>query len=168
MKIGVLSDTHNNRSNLQWAVGVLHSENITTIIHCGDLILPDMLALLKNFQIIFLFGNGDTETAPIRTYLSGLHPDNSCSYVFTGSLGGVSISATHGHLPGKVDELSRSGDYRFVFHGHSHRRKDELNASTRVVNPGALGGLKPQERSFCIADLESQTVEFKLMHQAVR
>lgn len=40
-----------------------------------------------------------------------------------------------------------------MFHGHTHRRHDGRVGATRVINPGALDGLRYEKRSFAILDL---------------
>jgi putative phosphoesterase len=163
MKIAILSDTHNHRANLGKAIEIIQTQQIETIFHCGDLILPDLFTLFNGYRLIFTFGNNDTQLQAIWGELMNAETGNTCAYVYHGEIEGVPIAATHGHIPGKVDELAESGQYRYVFHGHSHRRKDQTVGSTRIINPGALGGLKPQERSFCILDLETDQAEFVLL-----
>ncbi|HEX6384688.1 MAG TPA: metallophosphoesterase family protein [Anaerolineae bacterium] len=80
--------------------------------------------------------------------------------VFTGKLDAINIAATHGHLSGKVEELVRSDHYAFVFHGHSHRRRGETIGRTRVINPGALGGLHPESRSIYLVNLVTGDTHF--------
>ncbi len=67
----------------------------------------------------------------------------------------MKIAATHGHLEGVVENLVESREYAYVFTGHSHRRKDEMIRATRLINPGALGGMHVEKRSFVILDLTS-------------
>jgi putative phosphoesterase len=161
--IAILSDTHNNSVNLFNALVRVDHSGIGTIIHCGDLGQPERLSALRPYRLIFTLGNNDTNVQAIRTGVISMGSENSCAYTFSGEIDGVPIVVTHGHIPGKVDELVQSGLYRYVFRGHSHRREDRIAGATRVINPGALGGLKPQERSFCILDLETGQVEFVLL-----
>ena len=139
MKIGVLSDSHNNVTNIQTALAAFRMEGIGTIIHCGDLTSKETAATLGGFQVIHTIGNGDADAGSIRQALKGLNADNFSAHVFTGELGGVSIAVTHGHLNGKVEELVHSGLYRYVFFGHSHHRQDQEYGDCRAINPGALG-----------------------------
>ena len=48
----------------------------------------------------------------------------------------------------------------YIFHGHTHRRRDEVVHGTRIINPGALGGMSREHYSFCIVDLGLEDVEF--------
>lgn len=165
MKIGILSDSHNNVTNLRRALDLFRAQHITTLIHCGDMTSPETAAHVAGFQLIYVLGNSDGSAEALHNTIADLHPGNIFEReAYTGTLGGVRLAATHGHLPGKVDSLVRSGRYSFVFHGHTHRqRNDEVagwRRKTRLINPGALGGSHYQPRSVCILDLESQEVRF--------
>ena len=163
MKIGILSDTHNHIENLQAALGIFKQKSICTIVHCGDLTRLEIVPLLVDFRVIYLAGNGDILWNEIRQNLLDMNPLSFGGLVFKGELDGVKIAATHGHLEGVVAGLVNSGEYNFVFCGHSHRHKDERIGKTRLINPGALGGLKPEPRSICILDLKSGQAEFVML-----
>lgn len=160
MKIGILSDTHNNLPNLRSALDLFQRSGIDTLIHCGDFTGVEAAQALGGFRAICVFGNGDAASGEIRQALLAQNPQNYAGLVYTGELEGSRIAVTHGHLPGKLDELVHSGKFDYVFRGHSHRRTDERFGFTRLINPGALGGLHPEERSVCILDLHSGKVEF--------
>lgn len=160
MNLGILSDTHNNLQNLQIALDHLRSEGIDTIIHCGDLTGVEVAQAMQGFHVICTLGNGDIASGEIRQTLAGLKPENYTGMVYRGRIGGARIAATHGHMPGLVEELVRSGEFDYVFKGHSHQHKDEHIGYTRLINPGALGGLRREERQFCILDLDSGKAAF--------
>ena len=61
--------------------------------------------------------------------------------VYYGEIGGVPLAVTHSHIDGKVMELVQLKRYEWIFHGHTHRKRDEIIKGVRIVNPGALGGL---------------------------
>jgi predicted phosphodiesterase len=67
---------------------------------------------------------------------------------------------THGDNEGFLDGLIGSGKYAYVLHGHTHRRRDQTVGSTRVINPGALGGMRRERRSLCILDLTTARARF--------
>lgn len=160
MKIGVLSDTHNNLPNLRGALDLFGKENIDTIIHCGDLTGVEIARAMQGFRVICVFGNGDFATGEIRAALLEMNPENYAGMVFTGRIGEARIAAAHGHLPGSVEELVHSGAYDYVFHGHSHQHSDDTAGFTRLINPGALGGLHHEARQVCTVDLEAARVKF--------
>jgi putative phosphoesterase len=162
MRIGILSDTHNHVANLRRALDLFRAEGITTLVHCGDMTSPETAAHLADFQVIYTVGNSDGSAGALHNVLADLHPDNIFTESWTGTLGGVRLAATHGHLPGKVESLVRSGRYAFVFHGHTHRRRDETAGwrRTRIINPGALGGARYEPRTICVLNLATHVVHF--------
>jgi putative phosphoesterase len=160
MLLGLLSDTHNSLTNLQQVVREFRTQGIQTVLHCGDLTDLETALLLVEFQVICTFGNGDWNANEIQRGLSYYRDDNICGIDYRGEIGGVKIAATHGHLHGMVENLVQSGEYAFVFHGHTHRHKHELIGRTHLVNPGALGGRKLEARSFAIIDLSLDQVKF--------
>ncbi len=161
--LGLLSDTHNNLRNLRAALQVFRAEGVTRLIHCGDLTGPDLAEELAGFEVNYLEGNMDTNRAAIAAGLRKMNPANHALDTFTGEIGGVLVGATHGHVPRAVEKLARSGRYAWVFHGHTHRRRDERVGGTRIVNPGALGGLKPEPRSICLVDLAKGEARFVII-----
>jgi putative phosphoesterase len=161
MRIGVLSDTHNNIGNLLKALRLFKDEGITTLVHCGDMANVTTARQMSGFDIIYVNGNMDDSAAAVNDTLWTLNPNNETpGALFSGKLGDVKIGVTHGHLPGKLDKLIRSR-HAFVFTGHTHRQRDEIVGKTRVINPGALGGARYGARTVCIVDLDSRDVRFK-------
>ncbi len=160
MKIGILSDTHNNLENLRSALELFKSEGIDTLIHCGDLTGIDLVPAMEGFRVIFTFGNGDVASGEIRAALLAQNPENYAGLVYTGRIGEARIAAAHGHLPGSVDELVHSGEYDYVLKGHSHQHIDEKVGFTRLINPGSLGGLRREDRQVCVLDLDAGKTKF--------
>ena len=160
MKIGVMSDTHDNLSNLTYVLNTYRERGIETIFHCGDLTSLEMVSHFEGFRVIYTFGNMDFVTGAIRKRLQKMREDNFAGEVFRGKLNGVLLAATHSHINGKVMELVRAGGFKWLFHGHTHEKRDEVVRGVHIVNPGALGGLGREPRTFCVVDLEDESVEF--------
>ncbi len=161
MRLGLLSDTHNSMANLHMAINHFRRAGVETVIHCGDLTSLEAALQLVEFQVICTFGNGDWNANEIRQNLMYFRPENFGGLVFRGDIAGKKIAVTHGHLPGILEDLILCGEYAYVFHGHSHRRRDELIRATRVINPGALGGKKVETRSCAILELENDELIFE-------
>ncbi len=159
MNLGVLSDTHDDVANLEIALDAYRKRRVTQLIHCGDLISPATALHLKGFEVIYVDGNMDHESEEIFRTMRELNPRNVVLPTFEGQIAGVSIGVTHGNDAQELERLIRSGIHRYVFTGHTHRRRDETIGSTRVFNPGALGGLKFQSRSYSVVDLASGEIE---------
>jgi putative phosphoesterase len=160
MRIGILSDTHDNVSNLLKAKRLFRGEGISTLIHCGDMTSASTARQMIDFDVIYVNGNMDDADAVNDTLWMLNNNCETPGLVYTGKIGGVNIAATHGHLQGKLDQLLRWRRYDFVFHGHTHRQRDETIGKTRVINPGALGGARYGPRTVCILDLDSREVQF--------
>ena len=161
MKIGVLSDTHNNESNTVAAIQHFRQRQITQLIHCGDVTRSDILAHFTGFQMALVEGNGDD---PVRLrmalrehpHIFFAGPDVSLEFA------SVTVAACHGDDDSRLAGLANSGLYSWVFRGHSHIRgiKRATIGSTQILNPGALGGRRVQSRSIAIVDLVANTAEF--------
>jgi uncharacterized protein len=160
MKIGVLSDTHDNLTNLITVLEAYRDRGIKTLIHCGDLTSLDIVSYFKGFRLIYTIGNMDIATGTIKKSIEKLDTDNYAGMVYRGKLNGVPIAATHSHIDGKIMELVREKRFKWIFHGHTHEKRDEVVRGVRIVNPGALGGLGREPRSFCVVDLDAENVEF--------
>jgi putative phosphoesterase len=160
MRIGILSDTHNRVEALAAALNVLRREGIDTLFHCGDVTTLETARLMAGFTVHYVYGNGDADAPEIREMLLANNSGSSGGLVFSGELDGVTIAATHGHLAGKVQALIASGEYDYVFHGHTHIQRDLMINRTHVINPGALGGTRNDSRNLCILDLRNGQTDF--------
>ena len=143
MKIGVLSDTHDRHDMVALALQALKAEGAELLLHCGDITSVDTVRLFEGDTIHFVYGNCDydhkTLTAAIGEVGGEVH-DPFGSLEFDGR----KIAWSHGHRPEVVRELINSGDYDFVFHGHTHVVRKEVIGSTTVINPGALHRAAPK------------------------
>jgi hypothetical protein len=160
MKIGVLSDTHDHLSNLLAALAACREQRIDTLIHCGDLTGLELVSHFEGFRMIYTPGNMDFATGAIKKRFEKMRADNFVGSVFRGQFDRVNVAATHSHIESKVMDLVSSKKFRWIFHGHTHQRRDEEINGVRIVNPGALGGLSKESRSFCIVDLNAEDVQF--------
>ena len=152
MKIAIISDTHNNLNNIQLVRQAILTQDVEAIIHCGDLTDADVLDYLDDFRLYCVFGNGDY--APeVEERVAWLGSDNKAGESLDLVLGSKRIFVTHGHWHSLLRKALDSGRYDYVFHGHTHRFKDEMVGVTRVINPGSLGGKRVEDRSFVILDL---------------
>jgi putative phosphoesterase len=159
MRIGIISDSHDDRSNLETALGILKAEEISRVLHCGDLCGPTIVELLSEFDVWIARGNMDRHPELSQAVRETVGGDRLAeSHRLT--LDGHSIAMIHGHQESQLRRLISAGEQAYVFHGHTHRRRDLCIGQTRVINPGALGGMRWQQRSFCILDLASGEATF--------
>ena len=159
MKLGILSDTHNNLDNTRRALDVFRQHGVEQIIHCGDITLPQVVTLFGEWPVVFVFGNLDREHAELTAAVKRLSGTSSIDYEYAGTLGGASIAVYHGNDDEYLASLTTGGRYDYVFHGHTHQRRDDTFGRTRVINPGALGG-RGSARSVCILSLSNGLARF--------
>lgn len=160
MRIAILSDTHNERIRLRSVVAECRAEKIHVLIHCGDSTSPNLIEEMDGFEVIYTFGNGDSSQNQIHQAVLATHPNSYCGYSYQGPVGGVQIGVAHGNMPELLDSMVESGKNTYIFSGHTHRRSDILVHTTRLINPGALGGTYHEEHSFAILDLEDGDLQF--------
>jgi len=153
MKIAILSDTHDHRDNLIAALKTLKRESIRTVIFCGDLTDAGLVPLMAGLEVHLVEGNVDSDRAALRRAVERLGAGSTFGLEYAATIEGKQVAVLHGHLTDRLIETIHGGLHDYVFHGHTHRRRDERIGRTRVVNPGALGGMHFQTRSFAILDL---------------
>lgn len=153
MLIGIVSDTHNQRENLAWAAECFRAQSILTVLHCGDVTHPEMLRALAGFEVYLAFGNGDNATGAMDALLKRLNPANQAADQLTFFIADKSFLMMHGDRRAGLSRAILSGEYDYVIHGHTHRFRDEMVGNSRVINPGALGGVAYEPRSAAILDV---------------
>ena len=139
MKIGVLSDTHDNLDNLLTVLETFRDRDIETVIHCGDLTDFSMISHFSGFRLIYLIGNMDQATGTIKKRVENLREDNFAGLVFQGKLDGIMVAATHSHIEGKVMALVQEKRFDWIFHGHTHQWRDETIRGTPDCQSRRIG-----------------------------
>jgi predicted phosphodiesterase len=69
----------------------------------------------------------------------------------------IKIAFLHGDDKNLMNEIEESGEFNFLFYGHTHRAAEHRTGPTRVINPGALHRADP--KTFVLLDLPSGEVE---------
>ncbi len=160
MILAVLSDTHDNHSSILKALEVARGRGATEILHCGDLTSASTAAMFRGWTLHYVSGNMDRETGEIRAAVDRLGMGSSFGGELHLERDGLQIALLHGNRPDRLAAVIQSGSFDFVFHGHTHRRRDEFVGQTRVVNPGTLGSVSTEKYSFCTLDTSTVEIEF--------
>ncbi len=161
MKIGILSDTHDNLRAVQKVCDLFAAERITTLLHCGDVCGPAVVEALDGFTVYFAQGNQERITA-LRKAIDA-RQEGRLAPLHTLLLDGRSVALLHGDDSNTLHRLISSGMYDYVIHGHTHRRRDQRQGRTRLINPGALGGVQWESPSACTLDLDTDEVRFYII-----
>lgn len=157
MRIGILSDSHNHLERTRAAVRILVEAGAETLIHCGDLATPEIVAACAVRPFYFVFGNHDGDSTP-HLEAAALAAGATClGWGGVVELAGKRIGVVHGHLATdrKRVEAERP-DY--LLSGHTHTPLDGMDGPIRRINPGAL--FRAREFSVAVLDLESDVVTF--------
>ncbi|MBE0520973.1 MAG: metallophosphoesterase [Candidatus Methanoperedenaceae archaeon] len=160
MKIGIISDTHDNQSAIDEAVRVFNREEVELVIHAGDWNAPFSMVRLARAKarIVGVFGNVDGE----RDFMKEKAEEAGVEILGdSGELeeGGIKIALYHGNQEMFVDALSRSGMYNVVARGHTHNPELKNTGSCLVINPGEGCGYLTGKRTLVILDTASMAAD---------
>jgi len=167
MKIGIISDTHDQILRVKQAVGIFTDNKADMVVHCGDIVSPFTLQFYRELKcpIKFLLGNN---TGDIRLHIE--YAQNfglaNCEFgiFFSFEAGGKLIAAYHGEEPEITNALLKCGEYDCVFSGHDHTAKIEMVSDTLHVNPGTLMDKHKENMAApSVAIYDSESNEAKLI-----
>ena len=158
MKIGVMSDSHDNLPNIRRAVDLFATEGAECLIHAGDFVAPFAVREILKFpgQSYGCFGNNDGERAGIRKLWAQVY-DPPHELV----LGGRRILLMHDLLPPEQWPSSMRTP-EVVIYGHTHDMVVKKEPTGPLyLNPGEAGGWLRGHPS--VAILETETLEVRVM-----
>lgn len=141
MKIGVISDTHDQGPLIEKAVERFNQEGVGLVVHCGDWVSPFILYSFKELKAPMqgVFGNNDGDKfrhlmARDKLSLDIHYEDRFLELNIADRL----IAVFHGDYQEIIDALVTCGKYDAVFHGHTHQKINSHFGSTLSLNPGSL------------------------------
>ena len=156
MKIGIISDTHDNLEMTEKACAIFKSRGIDFIIHCGDFTSSKIVKLFKDFNCRFVMGNADKDSDDLNMECGILGFEGLMeSREF--ELSGKKFLVIHGNVVSLFRDAVASGRYDYIIKGHTHYFEDYVRNNVRVINPGSLFG--SDESTIAILDVESGEVE---------
>jgi len=159
MKIAIISDSHDNSTNLKKIYLIIKEEKIKTIIHCGDIASIDILKeIFSKFEgkIYAALGNLDKD----RDFSIEKDPKLPQLKVFPeyGTIKDIAFT----HFPEIAKKLSENNKYKIVFYGHTHKPWEEKINKTRMVNPGNVAGII-YRATFAIYDTITEKLILKIL-----
>ena len=160
MKGGLLSDTHNHLRETRRALDLLVERGAAHLVHCGDAgaEVVDLLAavcLEHGLRAHVALGNCDRDDdARYAPQPAGIVRDLSPEF----TLAEKRCVAVHGDNAHRLESVSTSGEFDYVFTGHTHARADRRIGKTRVLNPGSPVRPRDGPPSVALLDLASGEV----------
>lgn len=159
MRVSIMSDIHDNISNLKKAIKISNENNVEQIIFCGDFCSPIPARIFGEFKgdVHIVFGNGDGDPLTIQRFAYTEFPNLKIHGQYAElDINGKKIGVTHYPIYGRA--MAKTGDYDSVFYGHSHDRAKERFGECLCLNPGEIMGWKGKA-SFAIYDTKTNTAE---------
>lgn len=159
MKIGIISDTHENMPKIRKAVEIFNREEVGVVLHAGDIISPITATEFSRLKAPFIgvFGNNDGDKLFLTERYKNFGEIHSKRY--EGKFDGRRLLLIH--EPDMLEALSRSGVYDIIIYGHTHRPEINRQGDTLVINPGEAGGWITGRATAAI--LNTETMEADLV-----
>ncbi|MGE4358125.1 MAG: metallophosphoesterase [Candidatus Omnitrophota bacterium] len=160
MKIGIISDTHDNLENIEKILTLFKKEGINFFIHAGDYVAPFSLKpyFEKGFDFIGVFGNNDGEKTGLKEKSNGKIKEPP--YIL--NLGGKEILVVH--ELSQIRELNQVELPHIIISGHTHIAEIKKEENRLFINPGEAGGWLSGRSTCAILDLhkmEAKIIEIK-------
>ena len=160
MYIAIISDIHDNVTNLTKCLDWCRQNKIDRLICCGDVTNSTTLRFLTyNFlgPIHLVRGNVNLyDEDRIAQYKNIINYGRIGRFELAGKTIGIC------HEPYLVEYVLKQGFCDVVFYGHTHDPWEEKRGRTLVVNPGTLGGVL-QRATFATWDIKADKLELKIL-----
>ncbi len=155
MKIGIISDSHDNIPAIESAVKIFNDYPVDFVIHLGDIVSPFCFDTLDklNMDFIGVFGNNDGEWL----YLEEKARNRLHKPPYEMELEDKSFVLMH--EPFGIDKLAKEYDY--CLYGHLHKIDIRKTEKGHIINPGELCGYLTGKKTLVI--LDTKTNEAKLI-----
>jgi len=162
MKVGIISDTHDNVAAVERAVTAFETENVDTVIHCGDVIAPPVVPYFEGLEVHAVLGNNDGEIAGLEAAFRDLGQGSELHGTFAHlAFGDREFAVLHGEDGEEIDNLAAADTYDYVCYGHHHEAEQRDVEGTTVINPGGHFPTVPAEHQrVAVVDTESDDVLF--------
>jgi putative phosphoesterase len=139
MKIGLISDTHDNIQNIRKAISLFSNRNVSFVVHAGDIVSPEAVEAFQGVKLIAVLGNNDLEINGLTKAfdkIGGQLKGEFCVMEYDDLI----FAIYHGTNSRKKELLIRSGRYHVVVCGHTHKMQYKKFGRTLVINPGTANG----------------------------
>jgi putative phosphoesterase len=156
MRIGIVSDTHSRLSTVARALDLLAPHQVACVLHCGDIEDAATVRLFRDVPTHFVFGNCDHDRQELRDVIAEVGATIQEPFGNL-ELEGRKIAWIHGDDARLFRDLEHSGQFDFLFYGHSHHAEQHRTGPTLVVNPGALH--RARVKTIVVLDLTSGALQ---------
>ena len=155
MLVGVVSDTHNNITNIENIINIFNKEEVNLVIHTGDISKPQTLRLFSrlNCPMMGVFGNNDRIEKGLKEVCDEYN-FNFQDPPFPLTIEDKKIAVFH--EPELIDKfIKEHKDVQLIIHGHTHRYREETLDNIVFFNPGESAGSMKGNNALGIINLNS-------------
>ncbi len=158
MRVGIVSDTHNNMKNVRRIVELFNEAGVERVIHTGDITQAKTVELFAELDAPLwgVFGNNDQGEL---TALTEVVMDLGFDFVqppLPLEWAGRRVVVVHDPL--ELEPLTLS-EFDLVLHGHTHLLRIEDAGSHLIFNPGECAGMMQGANAIGVVDLEQMKPE---------
>jgi uncharacterized protein len=157
LRIGVVSDTHNQLRNVARIVELFNAARVERVVHTGDITQARTLEAFEALAapLVGVFGNND-ERGPLRAAAerAGVRLEEPPL-----SLAWAERRLLVLHDPHFLSEIELA-EHDVVLHGHTHRAVCERRGGALVFNPGECAGQLAGHNAVGVLALDTLEVEW--------
>lgn len=153
MKIGLISDTHDNLPKLEKAIRIFNRKKVSFVFHAGDYIAPFSILPFKKLKCEYLgvFGNNDGEKDGLFRVSEGRIKEAPQIL----EIDSKKIALVH-----NLDNLSlKDTNFDLIIYGHTHKLEIRKKNSHLLINPGECSGWLYRKSTIVILDLSDFSIK---------
>lgn len=159
MKIGIMSDSHDNMSMIESAVSTFNKEKVDMVFHAGDIVSPFTATLFRDLRckMACVWGNNDGDRLNLKKAFEGIGE-------FYGEFADIKIhdlriGMLHGLHPAIISSVLNSNIFDIVIRGHNHKKEILKRDETLLINPGETCGYLTGLSTIMVVDLDTMQPE---------
>jgi len=158
MKVGIVSDTHNNLKNCTKIVELFNGAGVDRVIHTGDITQAKTLEVFSNLDAPMwgVFGNNDVGERHALMNAVELYGFEVIDPPLTLHWAEKRMAVVHDPLE---FAMVNTNDYDILLHGHTHRQTIEYDGDQLTFNPGECAGHMAGLNAVGILDLVEISTE---------
>ena len=148
MKIGLLSDSHDNLPRLERAVRFFNRRKVALVLHAGDFVAPFTVQKLNHLAMPWrgVFGNNDGEKKGLGKISAAKIQEGPLRLILDNR------KITLVHDLNSINPHTEKAE--LIVFGHTHKPEIKKLEDRLLVNPGECGGWLSNKASVAIVDLE--------------
>lgn len=160
MRIGVVSDTHDNARNVARIVEILNRAGVERVVHTGDITRAATLDRLAGLDapLFGVYGNNDVLREELDE-ASERHGFVLAEPPFEAVWAGKRIMVVHD--PREAEGVV-AREHDLLLHGHTHRRIMTHNGHRLTFNPGECAGMLEGHNAVGVVDLQTLSPDLLL------